>query len=131
MIADSRLSLSPPRASANPALSKGWPARQAPSLARETAHTAIAAQARKTARAMIKDSARGYALRPHELDTIIDALSTVHPIIAIGALKGLRVYQARYNMSFGGEVQAINLRGAMLYARYSRAKANQVARRSV
>lgn len=109
-----------------------WPSRRPPSPARDAAYAALATQARKTAVREIKWRARAYALRPRELDAIAEDLSGLPPKHLVTAL----AYIARNPMNrvrhfgFGGEIPAINLRGAMLCARYSRAKAHRIARRA-
>jgi hypothetical protein len=99
--------------------------------ARASAHAAIRAKASRTARAMIKERARDYALRPRELDAFGDGLSRLSPRTIVWCLNRIRhqVPQARW-FGYGGEVPAINLCGALLYARYSRAIASRNARRA-
>jgi hypothetical protein len=137
----SRLADDAPVASAD-----SWPARPAPYLhssrakskAMERACAALQAQAARTARALIKDRARAYALSPRELDAISPDLSSWRPWLLVERLKFLMIppsvppsvlpHHYRH-FGFGGEVPAINLRGAMLYSRYARAKAHQIAGR--
>lgn len=102
-----------------------WPARRPPSPAYARACKAIEAEARATGRAVIKMRARAYALRPRDLDAIADGLFNLCPRDLVAALRQINavgVMRGRRWFGFGGEVQAINLRGAMLYARYARAK---------
>jgi hypothetical protein len=92
-------------------------------------HAAIEAEARATARAMIKNRARAYALRPRELDAIIGGISKDTPrnlVAILSVIIGVTKIRHRH-FGFGGEIPAINLRGALLYARCSRAKAHQIA----
>jgi hypothetical protein len=81
-------------------------------------------------RAEIKAAAHHYALAPSYLDTIIAGLSQLSPRRAVGCLEAYRNPPAWRHFGFGGEYPAINLRGALLYARYARAKAHQIARRA-
>ena len=96
--------------------------------AMSAAHTALKAQARRTALAVIKDRARRYAVAQCSLDAIVEGLSMLNPRGMVTALKNIRLRPTRFS-GFGGEVPAINLRAAMLYARYLRAKAAQLAKR--
>jgi hypothetical protein len=100
-----------------------WPARNPPSVAYDATCDAVRAQAARTARRVIKERARAYALRPRDLDAISPA-SLVRAITQVGDPEWRRWF------GFGGEIPALNLRGAMLYARYARAKAHQIARRT-
>lgn len=120
-----RLSIEPPVASAG-----SWPTRRPPSSAVAAAHAALKAQARRTAHAMIKDSARRYALRPHLLDAIDDRLSALLPGALVQRLAKHPIPLWRH-FGTGGEIPAINIRGARLYARWSRAIASRNARRAV
>jgi hypothetical protein len=107
-----------------------WPVRRPPSPATAAVHAALEAQARKTARAMIKERARAYALRPRELDAIAEGLFKLFPcdlVTSLSQINAVALIRGTRWFGFGGEVPAINLRGAMLYARYSRAKAHQIA----
>jgi hypothetical protein len=108
-----------------------WPARNPPSVTYDTASAAFRAQAKRTVHSYIKDRAREYALRPRDLDAIAGGLSRLSPKNLIISLWPWPVQPMpmRY-FGFGGEVQALNLRGAMLFARYARAKAHQIARRA-
>jgi hypothetical protein len=81
--------------------------------------SALEAQARKTALSMIKERARDYAREPEQLDAIYPGLAKCLPSRRIEFLKTIRAPLWRYK-GLGGEVQAINLRGAMVYARASR-----------
>jgi hypothetical protein len=94
------------------------------------AHAAIKAEARATARAAIKMRARAYALRPRDLDAVAYGLFNLRPNDLVRSLKTLFGIQPIRRAGIGGEVPAINLRGAMLYARYYRAKARQLAGRA-
>ena len=101
------------------------------SKARDAASAALAAQAQRTARREIKDRARAYALRPRELDAIMPKLSGVRsPHVLVIVLEGIHRPPDWRFFGFGGEVPALNVRGALLYARYARAKARQLARRA-
>ena len=90
-------------------------------------HAAIEAEAIATARAVVKYRARMYALQPRQLDTITDDLSSLPPRILVASLSVIKMYPHRLD---GAEVSSTNLRGAMLYARYLRAKERQIARRA-
>lgn len=107
-----------------------WPARKPPSLAYAAACRALEIEAARTARAVIKARARIYALEPRQLDAIAEGLFACSPRDLVTALKQISVVvtMRRRWVGFGGEIQAINLKGSMLYARYARAKANQIAR---
>jgi len=90
------------------------------------AHAALEAEASATARAVIKMRARAYALLPRDLDTIAEGLFNLSPRDLVTALRQINaVTFMRSNTRFGSEVLHINLRGAMLYARYLRAKARR------
>jgi hypothetical protein len=108
----------------------GEPERK-PSPARDAAYAALREQAKRSARREIKDCARAYALRPRHLDAIAKGLSGCTPLALVFELaeRLIAPLPNRY-FGFGGEHPAINLRGAMLYARYARAKARQLARRA-
>lgn len=100
------------------------------STARDRAIAALEAQARKSVRAEIKAAAHHYALAPHYLDTIIAGLAQLSPRRAVECLEALQNPPDWRWVGFGGEHPAINMHGAILYARYARAKARQVARRA-
>jgi hypothetical protein len=101
-----------------------------PSTAREAAYAALRTQAQRTARREIKDRARAYALRPRELDAIVSNLSAHQPKQMVQVLESIRFPSNWRWFGFGGEIPAINMRGAMLYARYARAKHRKLARRA-
>jgi hypothetical protein len=101
-----------------------------PSPARDAAYAALAAQAARTARRAIKDCARAYARAPQYLDAIVSGLSMVSPRRAVECLELLHRPPAWRFFGFGGEHPALNVRGALLYARYARAKARHNARRA-
>ena len=107
-----------------------WPARKPPSPARDAAYAALATQARKTAVREIKWRARVYALRPRELDAICEGLFSASPKKLVGFLATITRYSTNRNFGFGGEIPAINLRGAMVYARWSRAIYSRNTRRA-
>jgi hypothetical protein len=117
---------------------ESWAGREAPRIAyiddtpvMNAAHAAVKAEADATARAVIKIRARLYALHPSELDAVEIGLSSFTPRQLVDRLRQIeRDPTLRRWYGFGGEIPAINLRGAMLYARYLRAKAHQVARRA-
>lgn len=90
----------------------------------DRAEIAVAAEARKSVLAVIKMRARMYALAPHELEGISDGLFGLPPHHLVTAL----AYIKRAPRVSVGIVQQINLRAAMLYARYSRAKATLAKR---
>lgn len=94
---------------------------------REAAYAALRVRAWRTVRTMIKMRARAYAMRPRELDaTIMHGLSDLSPRRLVQSLLDTRRW-----LGFGGEVPALNLRGALLYSRFARAKANQLSHRRV
>lgn len=99
-----------------------------PSPARDAASAALAVQAKCTARREIKSLAMVYARHPSFMDAIIAGLSQLSPRRAVECLDLLYRPPAWRFFGFGGEHPALNLRGAMLYARYARAKARQNAR---
>jgi hypothetical protein len=100
------------------------------SPAREAAYAALRAQAVRSARDTIKDLVHEYALHPRYLDAIRVGLSDLTPGQLVRALEHIcRPPDWRW-FGFGGEIPALNLRGAMLYARFARAKAHQLARRA-
>lgn len=101
--------------------------KRAASSAYEATQTALRAQVMKTARAMIKARARAYALQPLTLDAIEKGLSDLPPKHLATAIAYIRTQPTRWT-GFGGEVYAINLRGAALYARFARAVASRSAR---
>ena len=69
--------------------------------------------------------ARAYEQWPRDLDAIALGLFGLSPrnlVVGLSLLRGVsHATKARW-FGFGGEVPAFNLRAAMLYARYSRAK---------
>lgn len=98
--------------------------------ARAAAGAALQAQAGRTIRAVIKARARAYALRPRELDAIAQGLFACTPrdlILGLNAINAVSTMRGLRWVGFGGEVPVINLKSAMLYARFSRAKAHQIA----
>jgi hypothetical protein len=101
-----------------------------PSPARDAAYAALRAQAVRTAWCAIKDRARAYALRPRDLEAIMAGLACLTPRRAVEYLEAIHRPPDWRWFGFGGEAPAINLRGAMLYCRYARAKARQLARRA-
>lgn len=99
--------------------------------ARVRASEMLAAQAPLTARAMIKNRARMYALRPRDLESIAEGLFALQPRDLVRSLRiliGIMRMSPQRLLGFGGEVMAINLRGAMLYARWSRRVAYRASR---
>jgi hypothetical protein len=102
-----------------------------PSLARDAAYAALRAQAQRSARREIKSRAQYYAKYPSMLDTIIAGVSGLSPRRIVESLELLFRPPAWRFFGFGGEIPALNLHGAMLYARFARAKANQLSRRRV
>jgi hypothetical protein len=107
------------------------PSRQPPSLARAGISADMKAQVAITVRDLIKDIARDYARQPRTLDTIADGLFGLPPHHLVTAIAYLARTQAPYrHMGFGGEIPAINLKGAMLYARHARYTAHRVAGRA-
>ncbi len=98
--------------------------RASPAMAR--AHAKIEAQAKRAVRLAIKDRARAYALRPRDLDAICEGLARASSKLMVKYLASEIRDPGRYRwFSFGGEVPAINLHGAMLYARWSRRLSNR------
>lgn len=98
--------------------------------ARARASELLASQAVLTARTQIKTSARMYALTPRDLDTIAEGLFALQPRDLVRSLRiliGIMRMSPQRLLGFGGEVMAINLKGAMLYARWSR----RIARRAM
>jgi len=82
----------------------------------------IEAAARTTAIRSVKQRARYYALYPSSLESIAQGLSFLRPCGLVNRLIIIIADELpveRY-FGFGGEIRAINRRGAMLYARYSR-----------
>jgi hypothetical protein len=96
-------------------------------------HNALHAQAAITARAMIKMTAAAYRLEPRYLDFIAEGLSDLSPRDLITGLKQMNavaIMRGKRRFGFGGEVPVFNFRGAMLYARYLRAKRHKNRRRA-
>jgi hypothetical protein len=81
----------------------------------------LEAQAKRTAIEAIKGRASAYATQPRHLDAIVDGLSSFapKPMVQIMSIICRNAHTYRH-VGSGGEVPAINLRGAMLYARWSR-----------
>ncbi|MCI0466583.1 MAG: hypothetical protein L0Y57_06200 [Beijerinckiaceae bacterium] len=80
----------------------------------------------------IKAVARRYALCPSLLDGICANLSLLSPAATVEATKAALGDQCALPhrwLGLGVEVQFLNLRGAMLYARYLRAKNRQIRNR--
>lgn len=101
------------------------------SAARDAAYAALRAQAKTTALREIKRRARSYAKRPRELDAFGSDLLDLSPKRLVPALESIARKPDIYRwFGFGGEVQAINLRAARIYARHRRAKEHQLARRA-
>lgn len=102
------------------------PIGRAPSPAMDRAVAKITEAAKRAAIVAIKDRARAYAMQPRHLDAILEGLSSFspNPMVQILAIIRRNSYtfgpQQQRHVGFGGEVPAINLRGAMLYARWSR-----------
>jgi hypothetical protein len=96
-----------------------WTARQPPSIAMARAKLLIEVQAKRALRRAIKDRARAFALRPYDLEAIDEGLSEMSPRYLIQALKWVGRFRPN------GDHSPINLRGAMLYARWSRRVANR------
>jgi len=84
--------------------------------------TTIEARAHAVAIDNVKRRARHYALYPSSLESIAPGLSLLRPRGIVNQLQNITEIELpieRY-FGFGGEIRAINRRGAMLYARYSR-----------
>ena len=107
-----------------------WPARQPPFLAYDRVCKALEAEANATARAVVKMRARAFALKPRDLDAIAKGMFNLSPRDLVTSLRQIGAVMKMRRGGFGGEVLVVNLRGAMLYARYSRAKAHQIAGRA-
>jgi hypothetical protein len=100
------------------------------SSAREAASAALREQAQRTARREIKACAQAYALKPRDLEAIMPGLACLSLQRTVEFLQMIHRPPDWRFFGFGGEVPALNIRGAMLYARHARAKARQIARRS-
>jgi len=128
-----------------------WPAKQPPQTeaakdrafgeafqartyrARDACRAALEAQAGRSARAIIKDRARAYAIKPRTLDSIAEGLFTCSPrdlVLALKAINAVATMRGQRWMGIGGEIMAINLKGARLYARWSRRVARRIAMRA-
>jgi hypothetical protein len=82
----------------------------------------IEARARAVAIDNVKRRARHYALYPSSLEAIEPGLSLLRPRGIVNHLQSITEVELpieRY-FGFGGEIRAINRRGAMVYARWSR-----------
>jgi hypothetical protein len=82
----------------------------------------IETRARAVAIDNVKRRARHYALYPSSLESIAQGLSFLRPCGLVNQLQNIAEVELpieRY-FGFGGEIRAINRRGAMLYARWSR-----------
>lgn len=91
--------------------------------ARADLAAALAAQARRTARQMIKFRARAYAARPCDLDALTPGLSAAAPAALIAAGADLLRQEAgapRRWFGFGAEAPALNARALMLLGRTRR-----------
>jgi hypothetical protein len=109
-----------------------WVGAKPPRFTMAQACTALAAQAASTARDTIKVRARVYALKPRQLEAIAEGMSRLPPRALVTALQQIdAIAKMRGTRWFGqgGEIPAINFRGAMWYARHSRAKQRQLAAR--
>ena len=89
----------------------------------------IEARARAVAIDNVKRRARYYALYPSNLESIVPGLSFLRPRGIVNRLRIIAIESPveRY-FGFGGEVPAINRKGAMLYARWSRLVAYKARR---
>jgi len=108
----------------SPYSTNSWAARRPPSIAMARAKLRIEAQAKRCLRGAIKDRAWAYARHPRDMDAISEDLSSLPPKILVCALEIIIEHKTRW-FGFGGEVSAINLRGATLYARWARRVANR------
>jgi hypothetical protein len=102
---------------------RGWPAKRAPGIAEAEVHAALEAQARRTVPREIKRGAHRYALCPSLLDSIECGLSRLTPRAMTARLKHLlaeEIATPRRMFGFGGYVPMLNLKSALVYARYSR-----------
>lgn len=87
----------------------------------------IEARARAVAIDNVKRRARHYALYPSSLESIKPGLSLLRPRGIVNQLQSITEVELpieRY-FGFGGEIRAVNRRGAMLYARFSRLLAHK------
>ena len=108
-----------------------WPARKPPSIAYDIACAALEEQAKTTARTIINERARTYRDAPWKLESIAYGLVALRPADLVKSLRrilGIMCMSSRRYAGLGGDSSAINLSGALLYARYRRAKAHKIAR---
>lgn len=100
-----------------------WPARKPPSVAYDAACAEIEIQAVRNVTTLIKDRARAYCDQPWKLESIAYGLVALQPTDLV---RSLRRFIAIATMQAGlGAGTAINLKGALLYGRFARAKAHQ------
>lgn len=97
-----------------------WAGRKPPSIAMARIKAKIEAQAKRAVRLAVKDRARAYAMHPRDLDALCIGFSALYPKQLVNALSEKEWVTGYRWFGFGGEVPVINLRGAMLYARWSR-----------
>jgi hypothetical protein len=88
---------------------------------------ALRAQARRTAAYMLKCRARDYARRPIQLEILYPGLAAAGPEALIAVAEHL-IENERRNprrwFGFGGEVNALNAKAALLLGRALRRRAN-------
>ena len=88
--------------------------------AMQAAFDAIERNARRTAIVAIKMRARKYIIRPEQLANVLGFIPISHADVLVNAKLKLRALSPARHFGFGGEVPAINLRAAILVARYAR-----------
>ena len=88
--------------------------------AMQAAFDAIERDARRAVIVAIKTRARKYIIRPEFLDTALGFIPVSYADVLTTAKRKLRELQPTRYFGFGGEVPAINLRAAILFARYAR-----------
>lgn len=88
--------------------------------ARRETDAIILAQAQRTAAAMIKSRARIYAARPETLENLCPGLSSAPAETMISIAEHslrIEILKARRWFGFGGEVEALNAKAALLLGR--------------
>jgi len=81
---------------------------------------AIERDARRTVIVAIKTRARKYIIRPEQLANALGFIPVNYADVLVNAKLKLRALPSTRYFGFGGEVPAINLRAAILFARYAR-----------
>jgi hypothetical protein len=93
---------------------------------------AIRAQARRSAIHMVKRRAHAFARRPFDLENLYPGLAAARPDVLIAVAEHLLATAAQDPQrwfGFGGEVQALNAKAALLFGRFLRRHAGKVAGR--